>query len=260
MGQACAVYTDQDICLRGVLDLSGEGKGGKVEGEETSIWYLREESGEKGGLVEESTFRHTIDEREADRVGRLRRQTLDAVLREDGGGEVCKKRGRGAGEVGPVALPERIGATGEGQDEVGLGQNVERGAAREHVGCEHVPETAVGTVRDGVQEDKLDIVWVEYMLVGVREGGEYDLQGESHGHDFHEAVPKVEVRVFALDKNGGREAASVLIRRDDILLTELDEAVEKVARPGRVPVRWKAIQWLHTSVHLLRREFRQVAV
>ena len=125
MGQTCAVYTDQDICLRGVLDLSGEGKGGKVEGEEAGIWYLRGESGEKGGLVEESTFRHTIDEREADGVSRLRRQTLDAVLREGGGGEVCEKRGGGAGDIGPVALPERVRATGEGQDEVGLGQDVE---------------------------------------------------------------------------------------------------------------------------------------
>ena len=114
MAQACAVYTDQDVCLRGMLDLSGEGKGGKVEGEETGVWYLGGESGEKGGLVEESTFGHTIDKREADGVGRLRRQTLNAVLREDGGSEVCEQGGGGASEVSPVALPERVGATREG--------------------------------------------------------------------------------------------------------------------------------------------------
>ena len=128
------------------------------------------------------------------------------------------------------------------------------------MGCEHVPEATVGAVRDGVQEDKLNVVWVEDMLVGGWEGGEYDLEGEGHGHNFHEAVPEVEVRILALDEDGGGEAASVLIRRNDILLAQLDEAVEKVARPGRVPIRWKVIQWLHTLVYLLRRQFRQVAV
>ena len=128
------------------------------------------------------------------------------------------------------------------------------------MGCEHVPEAAVGAVRDGVQEDELDVVWVEDVLLGRWECGEYDLEGERHGHDFHEAVPEVEVRVFALDKNGGREAAGIFIFWDNILLAELDEAVEKVARPGRVPIRGKAIQWLHPSVYLFRREFCQVAV
>ena len=59
---------------------------------------------------------------------------MDAVLFEDGGGEVCEEWRGGAGEVGPVTLPERVGAAGQGEDEVSLGQDVEGGAAGEGSG------------------------------------------------------------------------------------------------------------------------------
>ena len=108
------------------------------------------------------------------------------------------------------------------------------------VGCEHVPEAAVGAVGDGVKEDELDVVRVEDVLVRGWEGSEYDLEGEGYRHDFHEAVPEVEVCVLALDENGGGKAADVFDCRDGILLAELDEAVEEVARSGRVPIRWEA--------------------